>query len=304
MKNNIAEDLKLAEQLRTEYNLKLQLELIKKVNLKSICKNYKPIAIKRIWIPKSNNKARPIGIPSLKDRVLQKIILSAILPIVEYQSDSNSFGFREDRNSHQAVSIVANSTIRFSKINEPTKRSSVKKVSRKTYKKSTGRKFAIRGGNIGSIRKSKRQYRKFYYIFSDKLQVSKIKRYSSYTKYLNVDIAGCFDHISHKAILESTPIVSKYLFLLKAWLKAPMVGPESIGSKKIIRFEPLSGVPQESIIGPIVGNLVLDGLEQTLYRICLENPHYKLNSEQQNFARQKIGIKNLVVKRETNITCV
>lgn len=304
VKDNIVEDSKLAEQLATEYNLKLQLELIKKVNLKSIRKNYKPISTKRIWIPKSNNKARPIGIPSLRDRVLQKIIIFAILPIVEYQSDSNSFGFREDRNPHQAVSMVANSIIRFSKINQPTKRSSCKKVSAETYKKSIGHKFTIRGGNMGGIRKSKRQYKKFYYVFSDKLQDSKIKQYTPYTKYLNVDIVGCFDNVSHKAILELTPIANKYLFLLKAWLKTPIVGPESMGSKKITRFEPLSGVPQGSIIGPIISNIVLDGLEQTLYKICLENSHYELNLEQQNFAKQKIGIKDLVIRRETNITCV
>lgn len=190
VKDNIIEDSKLAEQLATEYNLKLQLKLIKKVNLKSIRKNYKPISTKRIWIPKSNNKARPIGIPSLRDRVLQKIILFAILPIVEYQSDPNSFGFREDRNAHQAISIVTNSIIRFSKINQPIKRSNSKKVSAEIYKKSTGRKFIIRGGNIGGIRKSKRQFRKFYYIFSDKLQESKRKQYIPYTKYLNVGIVG------------------------------------------------------------------------------------------------------------------
>jgi retron-type reverse transcriptase len=304
VKDNIAEDSKLAKQLSTEYNLKLQLELIKKVNLKSIRKNYKPIIAKRIWIPKNNNKARPIGIPSLRDRVLQKIILFAILPIVEYQSDSNSFGFREDRSPHQAISIVANSLIRFSKINQPTKRSSYKKVSAETYKKLTGRKFTVKGGNIGGLRKSKRQYRKFYYVFSSKSQESKMKQYTPYTKYLNVDIVGCFDNISHKAILELTPIANKYLFLLKAWLKAPIVGPESMDSKKIIRFEPLSGVPQGSIIGPIICNIVLDGLEQTLYKICIENPHYQLNAKQQKFAEQKIGIKNLTTKRETNITCV
>jgi len=304
VKDNITEDSKLANQLAKEYNLKLQLELIKKVNLKSIQKNYKPISTKRIWIPKSNNKDRPIGIPSLKDRVLQKIILFAILPIVEYQSDSNSFGFRENRSSHQAISIVANSLIRFSKINQPTKRSSYKKVSVETYKKSTGRKFTIKGGNIGGLRKSKRQYKKFYYVFSSKSHESKMKQYTPYTKYLNVDIVGCFDNISHKAILELTPIANKYLFLLKAWLKVPIVGPESMGSKKIVCFEPLSGVPQGSIIGPIICNIALDGLEQTLYKICLENPHYQLNTEQQKFAKQKIGIENLTVKRETNITCI
>ena len=306
VKDNIVEDSKLAEKLALEYNLKLQLELIKKVNLKSIRKNYKPISTKKIWILKNNNKARPIEITSLRDRVLQKIILFAISPIVEYQSDSNSFGFREDRTPHQAVSIIADSFIRFSKINQPTKRSNYKKVSAETFKKSTGRKFTIKGGNIGGLRKSKRQYRKFYYVFSSKSRASQSQRkqYTPYTKYLNVDIINCFDNISHKSILELTPIADKYLFLLKAWLKAPIVGPESMGSKKIIRYEPSSGVPQRSVIGPIVCNIVLDGLESTLYKICLENSHYHLNIEQQKFAEQKIGIQNLVTKRETNITCV
>jgi len=304
IKDNIDKDSELAEQLVTKYNLKLQLELIKKVNLKSIRKNYKPTSIKRIWIPKSNNRARAIGILSLRDRVLQKIILFSLLPIVEYQSDSNSFGFRENRNAHQAISIVADSIIRFSKINQPTKRSSFKKVSAETYKKSTGRKFIIKGGNIGELRKSKRQYRKFYYVFSDKFQESNLKQYTPYTKYLNIDIVDCFNSIFHKTILKLTPIADKYLFLLKAWLKAPIIGPESINSKKIVCFKPLRGVPQGSIIGPTICNIVLDGLEQTLYKICLENPHYQLNLEQQNFAEQKTGIKNLVIKRETNITCV
>jgi retron-type reverse transcriptase len=304
VKDNILEDSKLAEQLTAEYNLKLQLELIKKVNLKSIRKNYKPITIKRIWIPKSNNQARSISIPSLRDRVLQKIIYFAILPITEYQADSNSFGFKENRNVYQPVSVVLNSFIRFSKINQPTERSRYRKVSVEAYKKAISRKFTIRGGNIGGLRKSKKQYKKFYYVFYPKFRQSNVKQYTPYAKYLNVDIVGCFDHIPHKVILELAPLANKYLFLLKAWLKTPIVGPESMGSKKIISFKPLSGVPQGSILGPMMCNIVLDGLEQTLYKICLENPHYLLNTKQQKFAEQKIGIKDLITKRETNITCV
>lgn len=304
VKDNIAEDSRLAEQLAAEYNSKLQLELIKKVNIKSIRKNYKSKSTKRIWVQESNSKAKPLDIVSLRDRVLQKIISFAILPIIEYQADSNSFGFREDRNRHQAVSILANSFIRFSKINQPTKRSSPIKVSAETYKKTTGSKFAIKGGNRGGLRKSKRGYKKFYYTFSSKPQKNSNKQYTPYTKYLNVGIISYFDKISHEAILKLTPIANKYLFLLKAWLKARTIGPESIGSKKIICFKPLSGIPKGSIIGPILCNVVLDGLEPTIYKICLENSHYQLNNEQQKFAEQKVGVKNLVIKRETNITCV
>lgn len=304
IQDTIEEDSKLAEQLAVEYNLKLQLELIKKVNLKSILKSYKPINIRRIWIQKSNGKARPVGIPSIRDRIIQKIILFAILPIAEYQADSNSFGFREDQNPHQAISILGDSFLRFSKINQPTKRSSPRKVSPETYKNATSQKFSIKRGNMGGLRKSKRKYKRSYYIFSPKSQENKNKQYTPYTKYLNVDIVDCFDNISHKAILELTPIANKYLFLLKAWLKTIIVGPKSMDSKKIVRFEPLSGIPQRSIIGPIICNIVLDGLEQAIYKICLENPCYQLNNEQQKFGEQKIKIKNLVTKRETNITCV
>ena len=110
--------------------------------------------------------------------------------------------------------------------------------------------------------------------------------------------------MAHSSILELTPIADKYLFLLKTWLKAPIVGPEAIDSKKITRFIPKAGVPQGSIISLIICNIVLDGLEQALYKVCLENPYYNLNSKQQLFAKNKIGIENLIVKRETNVTCL
>jgi hypothetical protein len=135
VKDNVLKDSILAKQLVEEYNLKLQLKLIKKVNLKSIWKNYKLNSIKRVLISKNNSKARPFEIISLRDRILQKMIYLAVLPIAEYQADSYSFGFRKNRSAHQAVSILAESLVRFSKANQPTKRSSSTRVSAKVYNK-------------------------------------------------------------------------------------------------------------------------------------------------------------------------
>lgn len=138
----------------------------------------------------------------------------------------------------------------------------------------------------------------------NKLKEKSLLQYTPYVKYLNVDIVGCFDNIAHSSILEFTPIADKYVFLMKAWLKAPVVGFEAIYSDKIIRIIPKAGIPQGSIIGPIICNIVLDGLEQVLYKVCIENPYYNLNHSQQLFAKNKIGVKNLNVERETNVTCI
>ncbi|WP_424099809.1 group II intron reverse transcriptase/maturase [Moorena producens] len=65
-------------------------------------KAWKPIPTRRIYIPKSNGKQRPLGIPSITDRCIQGIVKNALEPTWEAKFEAISYGFRPGRSTHDA----------------------------------------------------------------------------------------------------------------------------------------------------------------------------------------------------------
>jgi len=87
-------------------------EFVKEIQDSLKLGKYRPASARRVYIPKSNGGKRPLGIPTIRDRVVQQACKLVIEPLFEANFMDTSYGFRPKRSAHQAIKMVKEHLVR------------------------------------------------------------------------------------------------------------------------------------------------------------------------------------------------
>lgn len=90
------------EEVDADAGTKLVEELSRELREKA----YRTGPIRRVYIPKANGKLRPLGIPNVRDRIVQAAVVLLLEPIFEADLPESAYGFRPGRNAHQALKAI------------------------------------------------------------------------------------------------------------------------------------------------------------------------------------------------------
>ena len=91
-------DINATPQTRQDWLSRLQTELK--------TKTYRPSSVRRVMIAKSGGGQRPLGIPTVEDRVVQTAVVLVLMPVFEADFHPHSYGFRPKRRAHQAIEAI------------------------------------------------------------------------------------------------------------------------------------------------------------------------------------------------------